>query len=142
VAFARISGRDAVIVAVGRLFARSTEVGRHWPAGKAWDALLKLEGFCPIRSALGVGSIMPAGPHWPVRDLFDPIPVAVIEAEARAIERRPRRRRRERIATPESLPAGASSAINRAGWTMPARANDASPHPLGADHCLARDPRL
>ena len=37
-AFARVSGRDAVVVAVGRRFAPLSEGGRRWPAG--WEAEL------------------------------------------------------------------------------------------------------
>jgi (1->4)-alpha-D-glucan 1-alpha-D-glucosylmutase len=82
-AFARTRGRDAVVVAVARWFARVTDAGRQWPAGPAWDAYLNLEGFSPVRNALGTAAIMRGDPHWSVRDLFDPIPVAVIEAQSR-----------------------------------------------------------
>jgi (1->4)-alpha-D-glucan 1-alpha-D-glucosylmutase len=83
IAFARTSGRDAVIVAVGRLFARVTQGGRHWPSGGAWDAALSVEGFEPVRNVLG--TFAPgAGLHWPIRDLFHAIPVAVIDARSRA----------------------------------------------------------
>jgi (1->4)-alpha-D-glucan 1-alpha-D-glucosylmutase len=107
VAFARISGRDAVIAAVGRLFARAAHAGRRWPAPASWDAWLNLEGFSSLRNALGVGATL-AGPHWPIRGLFDPMPVAVIEAQADVGQRKPPRRRRERTIARESLPAGAS----------------------------------
>jgi (1->4)-alpha-D-glucan 1-alpha-D-glucosylmutase len=83
IAFARTSGRDAVIVAVGRLFARATQGGRHWPSNGAWDAALSVESFTPVRSVLG--TFDPGGsPRWPVRDLFHALPVAVIEARLRA----------------------------------------------------------
>src|SRR5262249_55986847 len=52
VAFARTSGRDAIVVAVGRLFAPFTEGGRHWPAAKDWDAALALDGFSSVRDTL------------------------------------------------------------------------------------------
>jgi (1->4)-alpha-D-glucan 1-alpha-D-glucosylmutase len=82
IAFARTSGRDAVIVAVGRLFARATQGGRHRPSGAAWDAELSVEGFEPIRNM--VGTRHPSrGPCWPTRDLFHTIPVAVFEARIR-----------------------------------------------------------
>jgi (1->4)-alpha-D-glucan 1-alpha-D-glucosylmutase len=83
IAFARTSGRDAVIVAVGRLFARATQGGRHWPSsGGAWDAALSVEGFEPVRNVLG--TFAPGvGPHWPIRELFHAIPVAVIDARSR-----------------------------------------------------------
>jgi (1->4)-alpha-D-glucan 1-alpha-D-glucosylmutase len=82
IAFARTSGRDAVIVAVGRLFARATQGGRHWPSGSAWDAELSVEGFEPVRNVVGTRHPS-AGPCWPTRDLFHTIPVTVFEARIR-----------------------------------------------------------
>jgi len=82
IAFARTSGRDVVIVAVGRLFARATQGGRHWPTAGAWDAALSVDGLMPVRNLLGAQRPGP-GPHWPIADLFHAIPVAVIEARAR-----------------------------------------------------------
>jgi (1->4)-alpha-D-glucan 1-alpha-D-glucosylmutase len=79
IAFARTSGRDAVIVAVGRLFARATQGGRHWPSGSAWDAELSVEGFELVRNVVGTRHPT-AGPCWPTRDLFHTIPLAVFEA--------------------------------------------------------------
>jgi (1->4)-alpha-D-glucan 1-alpha-D-glucosylmutase len=82
IAFARTSGRDAVIVAVGRLFARATQGGRHWPSGSEWDAELSVEGFEPVRNVVSTRHPT-AGPRWPTRDLFHTIPVAVFEARVR-----------------------------------------------------------
>jgi (1->4)-alpha-D-glucan 1-alpha-D-glucosylmutase len=48
VAFARISGRDAVIVACGRLFGRATDSGRRWPSGEAWNAIAALFDRVPV----------------------------------------------------------------------------------------------
>ncbi|HEY7302071.1 MAG TPA: malto-oligosyltrehalose synthase [Xanthobacteraceae bacterium] len=107
VAFARSSGRDAIIVAVGRLFARATEGGRRWPSGAAWNAALDLEGFAPVRSVLGAGAIFD-GRQVAVRDLFDPIPIAVIEARSEVIYQRRKPGRRGAVAAQGSLPAGAS----------------------------------
>jgi (1->4)-alpha-D-glucan 1-alpha-D-glucosylmutase len=82
IAFARTRGRDAVIVAVGRLFGRATQGGRHWPSGSAWDAELSVGGFEQVRNV--VGTRHPStGPCWPTRDLFHTIPVAVFEARIR-----------------------------------------------------------
>src|ERR1043166_4512509 len=79
IAFARTSGRDAIIIAVGRLFARATQGGRHWPTAAAWDAALRVEGLTPVRNVLG--AVRPAtAPYWPIRDLFSAIPIAIIEA--------------------------------------------------------------
>jgi (1->4)-alpha-D-glucan 1-alpha-D-glucosylmutase len=106
VAFARSSGRDAIIVAVGRLFARAAEGGRRWPAGAAWNATLNLEGVTPVRRVIGAGAML-NGRQWPVSELFDPIPVAVIEARSEVYQWH-KRRSHDRSAAQESLPAGAS----------------------------------
>jgi (1->4)-alpha-D-glucan 1-alpha-D-glucosylmutase len=82
IAFARTNGRDAIIVAVGRLFARATQGGRHWPAATAWDAALSVEGFTPVRNVLAK-HYPNVGPCWPIRDLFSAIPIAIIEARVR-----------------------------------------------------------
>jgi (1->4)-alpha-D-glucan 1-alpha-D-glucosylmutase len=42
VAFCRARGRDRVVVAVGRHFARLTDTGRHWP-DRGWQAELNLD---------------------------------------------------------------------------------------------------
>jgi len=86
IAFARTSGRDLLIVAVGRLFARATQGGRHWPTVDAWDAALSVDGLTPVRNVLGA-QLPDPGLHWPIGDLFDAIPVAVIEARARVSPR-------------------------------------------------------
>jgi (1->4)-alpha-D-glucan 1-alpha-D-glucosylmutase len=91
IAFARTGARDAVIVAVGRCFARASQAGRQWPAGTAWDAALNLEGFSAVRNPLVTASTMRDTPHWSVSDLFDPIPIAVIEARTEITRRPPRR---------------------------------------------------
>src|SRR5439155_5687416 len=44
-AFAREDGRNAVIVAVGRLFARASDGGRRLPVGTDWNATLSIDGF-------------------------------------------------------------------------------------------------
>jgi (1->4)-alpha-D-glucan 1-alpha-D-glucosylmutase len=74
-AFARVGGRDAVVVAVGRRFAPLSEGGRRWPAG--WEAELSLEGFSAVRNLLVPGP--PAGEPAIAR-LFDPVPVTVLRA--------------------------------------------------------------
>jgi (1->4)-alpha-D-glucan 1-alpha-D-glucosylmutase len=74
-AFARVSGRDAIVVAVGRLLAPFSEGGRRWPSG--WEAALALEGFSSLRNALA-----PAAPvgDAAISRLFDPLPLAVLRA--------------------------------------------------------------
>jgi (1->4)-alpha-D-glucan 1-alpha-D-glucosylmutase len=74
-AFARVGAREAVVVAVGRLFARFSDGGRSWPAG--WEAELALDGFSAIRNALAPG--LPVG-DAAIAPLFDPVPVAILRA--------------------------------------------------------------
>jgi (1->4)-alpha-D-glucan 1-alpha-D-glucosylmutase len=80
VAFARISGRDAVIVACGRQFGRATDGGRRWPSGEAWDATLAVERFSGISNVLTDAGKM-TGPKLPIAALFDRLPVALLRAE-------------------------------------------------------------
>jgi (1->4)-alpha-D-glucan 1-alpha-D-glucosylmutase len=79
-AFARVSSRTAVIVAAGRLFARATHRGARWPPGEAWNASLTVGRFSKIASALGDGKVVP-GPKLALSDLFDALPVAVLQAQ-------------------------------------------------------------
>ena len=79
-AFARVSGRTAVIVATGRLFARATHRGTRWPPGEAWNASLTVGRFSKIASVLGDRKAM-TGPKLAVSDLFDALPVAVLQAQ-------------------------------------------------------------
>jgi (1->4)-alpha-D-glucan 1-alpha-D-glucosylmutase len=78
-AFARVSGPDAVIVVVGRLFGRATEKGRRWPAADAWQASVSLEGFASVHDVLQQGTAE-TGTEMPVSRLFGAIPVAVLRA--------------------------------------------------------------
>jgi (1->4)-alpha-D-glucan 1-alpha-D-glucosylmutase len=80
VAFARTSGRDAVIVACGRLFARATANGRRWPSGKAWDAALAVDGFGTISNLLTPGAPT-KGPRLAAAELFETVPVALLRAQ-------------------------------------------------------------
>src|SRR5207237_468818 len=78
-AFARISGGRAVIVVVGRLFARSTDKGRRWPSADAWQARIRLEGFSSISNVLGAQEPL-TGSELPLSVLFRRLPVAVLQA--------------------------------------------------------------
>jgi (1->4)-alpha-D-glucan 1-alpha-D-glucosylmutase len=80
VAFARVSGRGAVIVACARSFGRATENGRRWPTGSAWDATLAVEGFSDIGDVLAAGKTM-RGPKLAVSEVFDMLPVALLRAQ-------------------------------------------------------------
>jgi (1->4)-alpha-D-glucan 1-alpha-D-glucosylmutase len=79
-AFARVSGRTAIIVAAGRLFARATHRGARWPPGEAWNASLTVGRFSKIASVLGDGRAV-TGPNLALSDLFDALPVAVLQAQ-------------------------------------------------------------
>jgi (1->4)-alpha-D-glucan 1-alpha-D-glucosylmutase len=76
-AFARADGRNAVIVAVGRLFARASDGGRQLPVGTDWNATLSVEGFSSLQDALTLERMV--GPQLPLSDLFKTIPVAVLQ---------------------------------------------------------------
>jgi (1->4)-alpha-D-glucan 1-alpha-D-glucosylmutase len=85
-AFARVSGRRAVIVIGGRLFARASAGGRSWPSGDAWDASLVAAGFSEITDVLR-GKKLASGPELAIANLFDPLPVAVLEAHHAPVRR-------------------------------------------------------
>jgi (1->4)-alpha-D-glucan 1-alpha-D-glucosylmutase len=89
VAFARTSGRDALIVVAGRYFARATEGGRQWPAAQAWQASIATEGFSALRNALG-DQQPPPGRELSAADLFGTIPVAVLQGDWNPARRRRR----------------------------------------------------
>jgi (1->4)-alpha-D-glucan 1-alpha-D-glucosylmutase len=79
IAFARIHGRNAVIVVAGRLFKRATRAGHQWPNAQAWTASVSVDGFGEMVSA--TGPVKPTGaPRLDVADLFGALPVAVLEA--------------------------------------------------------------
>ena len=79
IAFARVHGRNAVIVVAGRLFKRATRTGHQWPNGSAWTASVSLDGFGEMVSAIGPAK--PTGaPRLYVAELFGALPVAVLEA--------------------------------------------------------------
>jgi len=90
VAFARLGEQNAVIVASGRLFGRATQGGRRWPPGQAWNASVLAEGFSAMRTVLAVEKTM-TGPSLAAADLFDVLPIAVLQARyAPAKRERPR----------------------------------------------------
>ena len=80
VAFARLGERDAVIVVTGRLFGRATQNGTRWPPAQAWNAWVLVEGFSQMRNMLAPGEAM-AGPRLAAADLFDVLPMAVVQAQ-------------------------------------------------------------
>jgi (1->4)-alpha-D-glucan 1-alpha-D-glucosylmutase len=81
VAFARTHGRDAVIVVTGRFFGRATEKGRRWLSGEAWKGTtVVLDGFSSFRNVLTPRTPL-TGPQLAVSDLFDILPVAILQAQ-------------------------------------------------------------
>src|SRR5262249_41180805 len=78
VAFARTRGKEAVIVAVGRLFAPFTDGGRRWPIAD-WQATLSLRGFTAIYDAFAARTIAPD--EVPVTAAPDQVPVAAAPDE-------------------------------------------------------------
>jgi (1->4)-alpha-D-glucan 1-alpha-D-glucosylmutase len=83
IAFARLNDRAAVIVACARCFAHATAGGRNWPRGAAWNARLALRGFGELRNLLAPNGEL-AGPEPSISELFDAIPVALVQAKVRA----------------------------------------------------------
>jgi (1->4)-alpha-D-glucan 1-alpha-D-glucosylmutase len=79
VAFARCHDRDAVLVIVARLFARSTLGGRRWPTGNLWDATVAIENFSALQPLLTTRS-PPQGPQLAISAVFDALPIAVLRA--------------------------------------------------------------
>jgi (1->4)-alpha-D-glucan 1-alpha-D-glucosylmutase len=79
IAFARVAGSQAVIVAVGRHFVPFARGGREWPTPAHWEATLALPGFSSLQNALADGPGL-SGQDLPLSTLFDPLPVAVLRA--------------------------------------------------------------
>jgi (1->4)-alpha-D-glucan 1-alpha-D-glucosylmutase len=79
VAFARTAGRDAIVVAVGRLFSPFTRGGMHWPAAQDWNAKVVLDGFSDIHDTVAPDRAW-ARPTLPLSHFFDPLPVAILRA--------------------------------------------------------------
>ena len=78
-AFARTAGRDAIVVAVGRLFSPLTRGGVSWPAAEDWDGELVLDGFSDIHHTLAPDRVWSRS-GVPLSRLFDPLPVAILRA--------------------------------------------------------------
>ena len=89
-AFARRKGRDAAIVAVGKLFAPLSQGGRNWPGADAFDAAISVKGY----SVQGVGEAS----ELQISRLFEHLPAVVLkatfEASANSLKQRPRVRQK------------------------------------------------
>jgi (1->4)-alpha-D-glucan 1-alpha-D-glucosylmutase len=81
IAFARVSGREAVIAVTGRLFRRATQGGRHWPHPAAWDAAVSVREFSEIGGLLEPGQRVVEAGELAVSELFRALPVAVLQAK-------------------------------------------------------------
>ncbi len=79
VAFRRAAGRDRVVVAAARHFARITDHGTRWPE-PMWQAELKLDRRHRqgLRDALGASGAV--GESLDVSRLFAVLPVAVLRS--------------------------------------------------------------
>jgi (1->4)-alpha-D-glucan 1-alpha-D-glucosylmutase len=86
IAFARLCERNAIVVVSGRLFGRATQEGRRWPPSQAWNASVLVEGFSAMRNLLAAGKPLP-GPRLPVADLFDVLPIALLQAQYTQVRR-------------------------------------------------------
>ena len=95
IAFARISGRDAMIVVAGRLFGRATRGGSEWPRAGSWDASVTTDGFTELTSVIGANKRL-AGHQQPVSELFDVLPIAVLRAAYLPVAIRPPPKHKER----------------------------------------------
>ena len=80
IAFARVLGRQAVVVAVGRHFAAFTDGGRHWPRHDAFDAAIELGAF-RLEHDLLHGAPVAHNRVVPAAAVFGKAPVAVLKAE-------------------------------------------------------------
>ena len=80
VAFARCNGADAVLVVAARAFGRASQYGRCWPPHDAWDSTVSFGGFSPVRHLL-TDQPAPQGSRLAIRDLFDVLPIALLQAE-------------------------------------------------------------
>jgi (1->4)-alpha-D-glucan 1-alpha-D-glucosylmutase len=85
IAFARRRGRDAVIVAVAKSFAAFTQGGRVWPRAQAFDGALSLKGY-------SVESLDKKAGEISFSELFQNLPVAVLEARFTGAAKAPRKR--------------------------------------------------
>jgi (1->4)-alpha-D-glucan 1-alpha-D-glucosylmutase len=79
-AFARSKPPDAAIVVVARSMKRASNGGRRWPKGDAWNEAVPVEGFSSLRNGL-TGAKIKDLPVLPLSELFEQIPVAVLQAE-------------------------------------------------------------
>jgi len=83
IAFARCHREAAVIVVVGRHFAALTDAGRQWPQPQAWQGEVELGAFAPG----GGDAPGPRVDRVSLASLFDPIPLAMLQARNSAADR-------------------------------------------------------
>jgi (1->4)-alpha-D-glucan 1-alpha-D-glucosylmutase len=107
-AFARSNPPNAAIVVVARLMKRASDGGRRWPTGDAWNGSVAVEGFSSLRNGL-TGATLKDLPALPLSELFQQIPIAVLQAECVVDNGRSRANR------PQVGDAGGRWAPSRAG---------------------------
>jgi (1->4)-alpha-D-glucan 1-alpha-D-glucosylmutase len=78
IAFARTSGRVALVVVAPRVFHRVTNGGREWPFAAGWNAMVNLEGFSQLQNIVADAAVTGANVAAPA--LLGPLPVAILEA--------------------------------------------------------------
>jgi (1->4)-alpha-D-glucan 1-alpha-D-glucosylmutase len=81
IAFARTHGRDAAIIAVGRMFATASDGGRQWPEPQAYDGAVIIDGYA-IEGSNGTAN------ELPLADLFQIVPAVVLKARRNGAARR------------------------------------------------------
>jgi (1->4)-alpha-D-glucan 1-alpha-D-glucosylmutase len=81
IAFARMSGRTAVVVIAARLLGRATDGGRRWPSPASWKATVSTGYFSTLRSLLAQ-QLDASRPTLDVSSLFDGVPVAVLHGHS------------------------------------------------------------
>ena len=76
-AFARIKGRDALIVVAATQFGRASADGQKWPAPEMWNASLNLSGFTDLRDVRSESSEIPGN----LSQLFSVLPIAILRGQ-------------------------------------------------------------
>jgi (1->4)-alpha-D-glucan 1-alpha-D-glucosylmutase len=79
IAFARRHDGDAIIIAIGRLFASLTDGGRRWPRAVDWQGEIVVEGFEDVER-LGPASLPATADGLSLSALFSTVPIAVLRA--------------------------------------------------------------
>jgi (1->4)-alpha-D-glucan 1-alpha-D-glucosylmutase len=83
IAYARLRGKTAIVVAAGRFFARATANGTTWPEAEAWNACLQISGLHRLEDVLsGEKFKVPSNGEVPIGTLFHTIPIAILQTSS------------------------------------------------------------